>query len=129
MDRNVSGIRNAEMKWANPERLDTYGVRLIGWPSDIPARNPSSLKQGQNKQLMQYLDNGTLRFEKLLETPSQDHMLEGATEESPVFEEDFSWAYDADAEIGQNTAVSVFGRFVRRKACLTAGARTSRGRR
>ncbi|KAF8627008.1 hypothetical protein AX15_004591 [Amanita polypyramis BW_CC] len=102
--RNVSGIRSAEMKWTNPERLDTYGVRLVGWPSDIPAQNPSSLKQGQNKQLLQGLDNRTLRFEKIIETESQDDVLEGTVEDAAGLEEDFSWAYDADAEIVPNTA-------------------------
>ncbi|EEB94931.1 hypothetical protein MPER_06180, partial [Moniliophthora perniciosa FA553] len=41
--RSVSGIRNAEMKWTQPDRLYTYGVRLVGWPPDIPTQNPSSL--------------------------------------------------------------------------------------
>ncbi|GAW02141.1 hypothetical protein LENED_003776 [Lentinula edodes] len=62
--RTVSGIRNAEMKWSNHDRLFTYGVCLVGWPSDIPAKNPSTLKADQNKRLLELLNNGTLRFIK-----------------------------------------------------------------
>ena len=61
----MSGVRNAEMKWTNHERLDVYGVRLVGWPSDIPVANPSSLKASQNKIILDCLENGTLRFERL----------------------------------------------------------------
>ncbi|KAF8638273.1 hypothetical protein AX17_002295 [Amanita inopinata Kibby_2008] len=100
--RKASGIRTAEMKWTNPERLDVYGVRLIGWPNDVPAQNPSTLKQSQNKQLMQALDSGTLKFERVVgrtEGSSKDHTPtdSNAPEEAVSFEEDFSWAYDADA--------------------------------
>jgi len=95
------------MKWTNPERLDNYGVRLVGWPNDVPAQNPSNLKQGQNKLLLQVLENGRMRFEKLSSlhaegSRSQDYNVAGTVgEESAAdVEEDFSWAYDADAEIG-----------------------------
>ncbi|KAG5352885.1 hypothetical protein C0989_012275 [Termitomyces sp. Mn162] len=68
--RTVSGVRNAEMKWTNHERLDVYGVRLVGWPSDIPVANPSSLKVSQNKIILDCLENGVLRFERLFpDTP------------------------------------------------------------
>ncbi|KAF8701732.1 hypothetical protein AX14_000304 [Amanita brunnescens Koide BX004] len=87
--RRVSGVRNAEMKWTNPERLDAYGVRLVGWPREIPAQNPSSLKQSQNKKLLQALENGALRFERVVEQ-AEDH-----AEESAELGQDFSWA---DAE-------------------------------
>lgn len=95
MVRTVSGVRNAEMKWTNPERLDAYGVRLVGWPREIPAQNPSSLKQSQNKKLLQAMENGSLRFEKIVEQAGPD-----VAEELAELEQDFSWAYDADAEIG-----------------------------
>lgn len=52
------------MKWTNHERLFTYGVYLVGWPSDIPVKNPSSLKAGQNKRLLELMNNGTLKFVK-----------------------------------------------------------------
>ena len=95
MARRVSGVRNAEMKWTNPERLDAYGVRLVGWPREIPSQNPSSLKQSQNKKLLQAMENGSLRFEKQARP-----VPEGVAEEFAELEQDFSWAYDVDAEIG-----------------------------
>jgi len=100
--RTASGIRSAEMKWTNPERLDMYGVRLVGWPVSIPAQNPSSLKLPQNKQLLECLQNGTMRFEKSLITPGPVDGLGAssadATNNSEAAEaiDDFSWAYDAD---------------------------------
>ena len=95
--RLASGIRNAEMKWSNPERLDVYGVRLVGWPEGIPAQNPSSLKAGQNKALLEALQSGSMRFERSddptrLRPPAQ---VSDPNEEDAA--EDFSWAYDADA--------------------------------
>ncbi|KAF8656208.1 hypothetical protein AX16_002644 [Volvariella volvacea WC 439] len=63
--RTTSGVRNAEMKWTNPERLDIYGVRLIGWPDDIPKANPSTLKQSQNRRLLDLAESHQLRFEPL----------------------------------------------------------------
>ncbi|KAJ3974689.1 hypothetical protein EV361DRAFT_893309 [Lentinula raphanica] len=74
--RLVSGIRNAEMKWTSHERLFTYGVYLEGWPSDIPYKNPSTLKAEQNKRLLDLLNKGTLRFVKNVMLPSgsgQEH--------------------------------------------------------
>jgi hypothetical protein len=90
------------MKWTNPERLDVYGVRLVGWPPSIPARNPSSLKSTQNKLLLECLQNGTMKFEKSLITPiSMDDLGNPSTDVANSLEEaevtdDFSWAYDAD---------------------------------
>jgi hypothetical protein len=97
--RTASGIRNAEMKWTNPERLDVYGVRLVGWPPSIPAQNPSSLKLSQNKELLECLQNGTMRFEKsIITSGSTDDVGPGVVSHSEEAEEtdDFSWAYDAD---------------------------------
>ena len=83
------------MKWTNPERLDAYGVRLIGWPEGVPAQNPSSFKVSQNKVLLEALQNGSMRFEKIIPaTPRQEEASKG-DEDDP--HEDFSWAYDADA--------------------------------
>jgi hypothetical protein len=61
-DRSTSGIRNAEMKWTNHGNLSVYGVRLEGWPADIPTQNPSTLSTGQNRVLRDALRSGTLRF-------------------------------------------------------------------
>lgn len=85
------------MKWTNPERLDTYGVRLLGWPEGVPAQNPSSLKSGQNKLLLEALKNGTMRFEKLSYGPSAQVSRKLEKEGEIGDNEDFSWAYDADA--------------------------------
>lgn len=82
------------MKWTNPERLDVYGVRLVGWPLSIPSQNPSSLKLNQNRQLLELLEDGTMRFEKTLLTGSTGQ--EFGEPESAEMDEDFSWAYDAD---------------------------------
>ncbi|KAJ3567406.1 hypothetical protein NP233_g6385 [Leucocoprinus birnbaumii] len=110
--RKVSGIRKAEMKWTNPERLSLYGVRLVGWPSDIPAANPSSLKANQNQRLLDLVEHGELRFEKTmitgLEAPAPTDTQRYTPETTA---EDFSWAYDAEGgdalvggSIGQTTA-------------------------
>ncbi|KAE9407823.1 hypothetical protein BT96DRAFT_809070 [Gymnopus androsaceus JB14] len=86
--RSVSGIRNAEMKWTNHERLFTYGVYLVGWPSDIPVKNPSSLKTDQNKRLLELLNNGTLKFMKniLLASGSGLDQVDSVNEDAPVEE-------------------------------------------
>jgi hypothetical protein len=98
---SASGVRTAEMKWTNPERLDVYGVRLVGWPEGVPSQNPSSLKSGQNKLLLAALQNGTMRFERLLQESSAVNSGEDKSAEDPSSAnetaDDFSWAYDADA--------------------------------
>ncbi|KAG5643012.1 hypothetical protein DXG03_001750 [Asterophora parasitica] len=97
----LSGVRTAEMKWTNPERLDVFGVRVVGWPASIPALNPSQLKVSQNKVLLESLENGTMRFEKLFPGATTDYADncndEGTIpDEADDFDDDFSWAYDAD---------------------------------
>ncbi|EAU85478.2 hypothetical protein CC1G_06379 [Coprinopsis cinerea okayama7 len=92
--RSVSGIRTAEMKWTNPERLDLYGVRLVGWPPNIPSQNPSTLKVNQNKQLLDSFKSGATKFERLAIT-EQEPRSTSLPVENPS--EDFSWAYDPDA--------------------------------
>ena len=92
------------MKWTNPERLDTYGVRLVGWPKGVPAQNPSTLKSGQNRVLLEALQNGTMRFEKICSEPSTSDFKERCKEEGEGSAnketlEDFSWAYDVDAGV------------------------------
>ena len=83
------------MKWTNPEKLDAYGVRLIGWPEGVPAQNPSYFKASQNKILLEALQNGSMRFEKIIPAnPTQEEASKVDEEDS---HEDFSWAYDADA--------------------------------
>ncbi|KAJ8692570.1 hypothetical protein PTI98_009869 [Pleurotus ostreatus] len=63
--RTTSGVRNAEMKWSNHERLSAYGVRMVGWPEDIPKKNPSVLNSTQNKQLLELAQTGVLGFSRL----------------------------------------------------------------
>ena len=82
------------MKWTNPERLDAYGVRLIGWPEGVPAQNPSTFKVSQNKILLEALQNGSMRFEKIVPTLREEEAPK-VNEDDP--HEDFSWAYNADA--------------------------------
>jgi len=60
--RSTSGIRNAEMKWTNHSNLSVYGVRLEGWPTNIPMQNPSTLSTSQNRELRDALVSGSLKF-------------------------------------------------------------------
>lgn len=115
--RSASGVRNAEMKWSNHERLDIYGVTLVGWPSDIPVQNPSSLKLNQNKQLLEALENGTMRFEKVAPSisTSNPHVTEPSpTDDMPPPPEDletdsFSWAIQYEGNInGLSVCVKPF---------------------
>ena len=50
------------MRWKNQGNLETYGVRLIGWPIDIPMQNPSTLSAAQNTQILDALNEGTMQF-------------------------------------------------------------------
>ncbi|PBK75777.1 hypothetical protein ARMSODRAFT_877659 [Armillaria solidipes] len=93
--RTTSGIRNAEMKWTNPDRLATYGVTLVGWPSTIPLVNPSSLKASQNKELLTLLENGTMKFMRIYISRERDEVPPpvSSTEDDP---DSFSWAIQFD---------------------------------
>lgn len=85
------------MKWTNPEKLDNYGVRLVGWPEGVPAQNPSMLKVGQNKLLHEAILSGSMRFEKL-SGPQAGNTGEGSKRgQCSDPNDDFSWAYDVDA--------------------------------
>jgi hypothetical protein len=50
------------MRWKNQDNLETYGVRLVGWPIDIPMQNPSTLSAAQNTQILNLLKEGTMQF-------------------------------------------------------------------
>lgn len=51
------------MKWSNHDRLvDSYGVRLEGWPASVPKQNPSVLSAAQNKAILDALEDGSMRF-------------------------------------------------------------------
>ncbi|KAJ7126968.1 hypothetical protein C8R44DRAFT_780067, partial [Mycena epipterygia] len=104
--RSASGVRNAEMKWTNPALLASYGVCLVGWPSTIPAQNPSSLKANQNRELLDALESGTMYFMRTLRT-ANEVQVEPPTEPLPPSVEDdnsFSWAIQYDD--GPPTSVS-----------------------
>ncbi|KAH9917037.1 uncharacterized protein B0H18DRAFT_884190 [Fomitopsis serialis] len=97
--RAASGIRNAEMKWTDHSKLDTYGIRIVGWPSSVPLQNPSTLSVAQNKAVLEALRNGMLYFERL-GAPSETHP--GTSTEKPQNDPsrvatdqamDISWAY------------------------------------
>ncbi|OBZ72193.1 hypothetical protein A0H81_07963 [Grifola frondosa] len=47
--RAASGLRNAEMRWKDHSKLDAYGIRLVGWPENVPLQNPSTMSVAQNK--------------------------------------------------------------------------------
>lgn len=98
--REVSGIRKAEMKWTNPERLSLYGVRMVGWPSDIPAANPSSLKASQNQRLLELVEQGELKFEKTMVTGLEGPPPSDTSQSTHDTAEDFSWVYDAEGSGG-----------------------------
>lgn len=84
------------MKWTNPERLDVYGVRLEGWPEGVPAQNPSTLRVNQNKVLLEAVQSGSMKFVKIFPDPDDSHDTPTAGD-TDAANEDFSWAYDADA--------------------------------
>ncbi|KAI0078824.1 hypothetical protein K474DRAFT_1660007 [Panus rudis PR-1116 ss-1] len=63
--REASGNHEAEMKWSKHSNLSMYGIRLEGWPDDVPKQNPSSLNMAQNKAILDALKSGTLRFVRL----------------------------------------------------------------
>jgi hypothetical protein len=52
------------MKWSNHSRLSTYGVTLVGWPSDVPEKNPSTLSVHHLKVLLEELEEGKIKFVK-----------------------------------------------------------------
>lgn len=96
--KTASGVRNAEMKWTNPERLDAYGVRLVGWPPDIPSLNPSTLRVSQNRQLLEAFQTGIARFVRLptfVHTPSTTPVADSGADDAG--DDDFSWAFDVNA--------------------------------
>ncbi|RDX57295.1 hypothetical protein OH76DRAFT_1334682 [Lentinus brumalis] len=92
--RTVSGIRNAEMKWTNHSKLDSYGVKLEGWPDHVPRQNPSTLSVSQNKILLDLLSEGKMFFSHIEGTqPSEAAMI---AEEHPVRDEDAMFADSID---------------------------------
>ncbi|KAJ7475872.1 hypothetical protein FB451DRAFT_1033914 [Mycena latifolia] len=106
--RSASGVRNAEMKWTNPALLATYGVCLVGWPSAIPAQNPSSLKASQNKELLDALESGTMHFVRILTTANEPQAEPPGPLPSSTEDSNFSWAiqYDDGPPVSQSVRLS-----------------------
>ncbi|KAL1744702.1 hypothetical protein HDZ31DRAFT_38003 [Schizophyllum fasciatum] len=82
------------MKWTNLERLHAFGVRLVGWPEDVPLQNPSILKTSQNTALLAALRTGSMRFERLDALPGAAAQLTTGNDE-----QDISWAYSEPGEV------------------------------
>jgi hypothetical protein len=103
LSRTVSGVRNAEMKWTNHDRLSIYGVRVVGWPQTIPLQNPSTLTTSQNKALLECLTNGTLHFVRIMnniDSANRNHPTEDPVEAV----DDLSWVYEEFASVCAGTA-------------------------
>lgn len=91
------------MKWTNHSKLNVYGVRIVGWPENIPSQNPSTLSVAQNKTLLEMLNAGKIYFERLdgSRTPNnlQDrHSQSPRRDEEAMFEDsiDYSWTVEGD---------------------------------
>ncbi|PCH42392.1 hypothetical protein WOLCODRAFT_102051 [Wolfiporia cocos MD-104 SS10] len=87
--RAVSGVRNADMKWRDHSRLEAYGVRVVGWPEDVPTRNPSELSVEQNRQVLEALKSGRMSFVRM--APETTPPLDPALRDESL---DLSWAYN-----------------------------------
>ncbi|KAI0749334.1 hypothetical protein C8Q80DRAFT_1269231 [Daedaleopsis nitida] len=96
--RTACGIRTAEMKWTNHSNLYVYGVRILGWPDDIPQQNPSTLSTACNRRILDLLKESKISFIRCGNTASAD--LPATADEVPeqdedaIFEDsiDYSWA-------------------------------------
>lgn len=93
------------MKWSNHDRLiDSYGVRLEGWPPSIPKQNPSTLSVAQNKAILEALQRGSLRFIPVNSTTqvpgngNVEDLSAKARDEQDIFEDavDFSAGFGED---------------------------------
>ena len=107
--RSASGQQGAEMKWTNHEKLNAYGVRIEGWPPHIPQRNPSSLSASQNQEILDCVQNGVIRFPRLVEAtpviegyqgPSMNYTLPESPPTVAPVADDFSWAYKSHGTVG-----------------------------
>ena len=93
------------MKWSNHDRLvDSYGVRLEGWPPSIPKQNPSTLSVAQNKAILEALQRGSMRFipvNSTAQVPGNRNVEDldaKARDEQDIFEDavDFSAGFGED---------------------------------
>jgi len=85
------------MKWRDHSKLDSFGLRLEGWPSDIPMQNPSSLSVTQNRLLLDSLNNGSVSFVRLDGAPGPAGSSSPRYDinmDLPADEFDSSWAFE-----------------------------------
>lgn len=52
------------MRWTKPEQIENWGVRIAGWPTDLPFRNPSNNTVQVNTRLLELLKSGHIKFVK-----------------------------------------------------------------
>ncbi|KZS94200.1 hypothetical protein SISNIDRAFT_61898 [Sistotremastrum niveocremeum HHB9708] len=82
--RQVSGDPHAEMKWTKPQSLETsYRVRLIGWPLDVPMRNPSYNTVETNRALLEGLRSHTIYFTRIFQLQEGSGMQPTTAGQSP----------------------------------------------
>lgn len=79
------------MKWKDHSKLDIYGIRLEGWPLDVPKDNPSTLSVVQNKEVLKALQSGRMSFVRIAGSSGQTTPSSGS-QQSPEISDDFSWA-------------------------------------
>ena len=115
MDRAVSGVRNAEMKWTNHTKLSVYGVRLNGWPDGVPAQSPSTFSVAQNQLLLDLLHEGKLHFSRLdgVSVPEGNAAEDGRLsegDENAIFEDSIDYTWGLGEARGTVSWVSIFFR-------------------
>ncbi len=141
-NRVASGVRNAEMKWTNHSKLDNYGIHVVGWPSDVPMQNPSSLSTAQNKLILDAIMHGDLRFLPLDTNASfnttgiSEQQSRPQNDDTDVFASavDFFWAEDrpetfvsgaVNIASGSEPPIPLVSVPVTRQDCLDFGRETS----
>ncbi|KIY44159.1 hypothetical protein FISHEDRAFT_67816 [Fistulina hepatica ATCC 64428] len=78
--------------------VELYGVRLVGWPAHIPKQNPSTLKVGQNRELLDAFKTGKIYFEYISRhSEPASHVPQPFDGPPPT--QDFSWAIRDDARL------------------------------
>ncbi len=82
------------MKWTNHSKLDSYGVKLEGWPDHVPRQNPSTLSVSQNKILLDLLSEGKMFFSHIEGTQPLEAAM--SAEENPIRDEDAMFADSID---------------------------------
>ncbi|KAI0690165.1 hypothetical protein BC835DRAFT_1417985 [Cytidiella melzeri] len=121
--RTTTGLRNAEMKWSNHDKLDVYGIRLEGWPPGVPKQNPSTLSTTQNRAILESLNSGRMTFvpiNPLRNTPGpiDSSGIEDANsrtqDERDIFEDavDFSAGLGEEVEISEDVIAASRGHFM-----------------